>query len=366
MLFFLHTGKTCRKDREIVSEQAEVQQISTGVKPQYHAIDLMKFIGSIMVFTMHMNAFGDVEQFGIVFEVLTRWCVPFFFITSSYFLFSKSVEGNIKESTLKNYLKRIGCLYGVYFIFNLPSIAFYHLISQGIRDIRTWLLFVKDGIISSTFVGSWYLLSSMLSAVIIYFLSKKLKTKPILIITGVIQVICVMCSVYRGLLPYPMIKVLVEIVELPLNCLGGVFYFAIGKFIYEERNNLLKIPSSLIAVVSVVSYGLYFAEVYIAKYFGYFATTDQAFFLMPASTGLVLLLLRSTVTFDKHILFRKLSTIIYCCQGNVLFCGIVIKHLFECGCFVRYLFGVVIIIICSVAILLIQKSGKFKWAGYMT
>lgn len=57
-------------------------------------IDLAKLVGSIMIFTMHISAFSDMgggTQF--IFELLSRWGVPFFFITSSYFLFS---EKNLK------------------------------------------------------------------------------------------------------------------------------------------------------------------------------------------------------------------------------------------------------------------------------
>ena len=48
-------------------------------------IDLLKFLGSIMIFTMHISAFRDCGQLVFVWEILSRWAVPFFFVTSAYF-----------------------------------------------------------------------------------------------------------------------------------------------------------------------------------------------------------------------------------------------------------------------------------------
>lgn len=46
------------------------------------SIDLFKLLASIMIFVMHCS----VLPFG--WELMSRWAVPFFFITSSFFLHS--------------------------------------------------------------------------------------------------------------------------------------------------------------------------------------------------------------------------------------------------------------------------------------
>ena len=100
---------------EMLEDKCEIQSLNKQDQNIYDLIDLLKFVGSIMVFTMHINAFCDFQNIGLLFETATRWCVPFFFITSSYFLFSKSNGNNITFQSLKNYIKRIGLLYCVYF-----------------------------------------------------------------------------------------------------------------------------------------------------------------------------------------------------------------------------------------------------------
>ena len=84
-------------------------------------IDLMKFIASMMIFAMHCQAFYDLGRFSFLWELLTRWGVPYFFIASSYFLFSKCEHADAAK-TVKKYIMRIATLYFAWIIFNIPSI----------------------------------------------------------------------------------------------------------------------------------------------------------------------------------------------------------------------------------------------------
>lgn len=49
----------------------------------YSGVDILKFLGSVMILMMHLNVFGDC------FALMTRWAVPYFFIVSAYFFFAK-------------------------------------------------------------------------------------------------------------------------------------------------------------------------------------------------------------------------------------------------------------------------------------
>ena len=43
-------------------------------------IDLLKFIGSIMIFTIHMAVFESFGEVQSAWELLGRWAVPVFFV----------------------------------------------------------------------------------------------------------------------------------------------------------------------------------------------------------------------------------------------------------------------------------------------
>lgn len=334
-------------------------------KDQNDAVDLVKFIASMMIFAMHLKAFDDIAAFGFAFELLMRWCVPFFFITTSYFLFSKSVNGNITADTLKKYLKRISILYLIYFIYNLPSTIYYDIIKTGGPDLYTILMFVKKAFFSAAFFGAWFINSCFFSAVLIYFLSKKFRTKTVVLIAGIIQLISILSSVYSKLLPAEIQPVL-GFLCYPLNIFGGVLYFALGKYIYENRDRLLKIHSGIYSAVFIASYILFFAECITAMHFGYYYSSDAGFALIPISVSLVLLLLKCRASIKNHLLLRKLSTIIYFGQGNIILLSGLLMHRFHTSYLVKMLVGFVLMAIFSSLVLLIQKSGKFRWAKYLS
>lgn len=64
-------------------------------------IDLLKFIGSIMIFTIHMAVFESFGEVQSAWELLGRWAVPVFFIASAYFLFSAN-NGSVEYANIKN------------------------------------------------------------------------------------------------------------------------------------------------------------------------------------------------------------------------------------------------------------------------
>ena len=134
------------------------------MKKALDAIDLAKFIASILIFSMHCALLSDYGNANLIVSLAARWGVPFFCICASYFLFRKSTNGNIDKSTLTKFLYRIGSLYLIWFIFNIPCVIIRRFYSKDLSSISTWLLFLKNSILSSTFTGSWYLTSSIFSA----------------------------------------------------------------------------------------------------------------------------------------------------------------------------------------------------------
>ena len=84
----------------------------------------MKFIASAFVFSMHFEALNDFGNANFLLGLLARWGVPFFFISSAFFLFSKSENGNITKSTLIKYVQRILKLYLFWFVVNLPYVIY--------------------------------------------------------------------------------------------------------------------------------------------------------------------------------------------------------------------------------------------------
>lgn len=328
-------------------------------------IDLMKWIASLMIFAMHCQAFTDLGHFSFLWELLTRWGVPYFFITSSYFLFSRCVNSD-PAKTVKHYIFRIALLYSVWFIFNIPSIFFSRLYTQDMSSINTWLMLIKNSILSSTFTGSWYLVSCMFCALLISFLCKFFSSRTIICISAVIQVLCIFSSAYVGVLPN-IIQKWLDFLCFPGNFFGGMLYFSIGKWIAENKDTIQKKNRKIYWSILLCSYLFYFFEIYITKKTGLYHTSDQAFSLIPVGFCLFVITLQSTIKLKNARLLRKISTIIYCAQGNILIFSSVLHSLFHVeSSLLRFICSCIAMTMIITLILILQKQNKYKWIRYFT
>lgn len=328
-------------------------------------IDLVKFIASIMIFALQCKAFADLGRFSFSWELLTRWGVPYFFIASSYFLFSRCDNSN-STKIVKKYILRIALLYFVWFIFNIPNIYIKRLYSQNLLSINTWLIFIKRSLLSSTFTGSWYLVSCMFCAFLICFLSKHFSTRTIVCFSSVIQILCILSSTYVGILPYGIQKGL-NILCFPLNCFGGMFYFSIGKWIAENREIVLKKNRIVSLIILLCSYLLYFLEIHLTKRTGLYHMSDQAFSLIPVSFCLFIITLQSSIKLKNAKNLRKISTIIYCAQGNVLVFAMNLRDVYHVeSSLLRFLYSCIVMTMIIAIILLLQRSNRCKWIRYFT
>lgn len=332
----------------------------------YDTIDVLKFVGSILVFIMHLQLFAD-KNTNFVIELAARWCVPFFFITSSFFLFKKSDNGIISAEKLSKYVKRILLLYVSWMIINSPAIltTFYFNVIRGDLSIGGY---IKNTLLAGNFLGSWYLLSSIFSACIIYLLCKKFRCWTILFITLPIYVICVLTSVYGNILPELLMFVLEKTLRFPLNIFGGCFYFAIGKCLADNFDRIKGISKTSSCIFVVISYAAYCIEVIIAQNQGYLYLTDYSFSVALLGVSFVLLGIAWQRKISNHLLLRKMSTIIYCAQANVIELRILTesKILHK-----EYDFLLRILLLFFMAgivlfVLFMQKKVKWKFLRYLT
>ncbi len=336
------------------------------MKKTFETIDVAKFIASILILAMHCDILNDYKFINIVPEVLARWGVPFFFICSAYFLFSKNENGNIGKDTLCKYTKRIAMLYIVWLVYNIPNVIYFRLWSKGILAISTWLVFIKNSILSSTFIGSWYLSSCIFSGWFIYILSKYLSIKNIIRITFIFYLICIFTSVYYGVMPSNISKIL-KFLCFPLNIFNGCFYFSLGKYIAENRQNCLKKYNKNQAFIGfIVFYLLFIVEICLTRYFKISGITDVAFSTVGMSCSLFIFCLQVQLGSVYNLLLRKLSIIIYCAQGNVLLVGTLCRKKLGVSHIISFFISVIVITIICICVLYIQNTKQWKWTKYLT
>lgn len=335
------------------------------MKKSFDMIDIAKFVGSILIFTMHCGPLSDYKNSGIILEVMARWGVPFFFISSSFFLFNKNANEITEKTSIYHYIKRISLLYLIWLICNLPNVVYKRLYFSDLSSIRTWLVFIKNSLLSSTFTGSWFLMSCIFSSLLVYWLSKKLKTKTILLNTFVIYLLCIFTSAYYGLLPTAVVSSL-EFLCFPLNIFNGCFYFSMGKYICENKDNLISFFSKKKCLIFLFAfYILFVVELLFTKRIGVFLSTDVTFSIIGISFFFFLFCLQSSVCIKNGIMLRKMSTIVYCGQANVLLFNGLCKKAFGLSSIISYLLSLFLLFILCTIVLILQKLTHWKWLKYL-
>lgn len=165
-----------------------------------YAIDLFKFVFSLMVIGIHTNLFYDVnENLSFFFRIIFSIAVPFFAVCSGYFLSRTIEENNIVK--VKNQEIKLIKLYTLWsFLFLIYSIprwisyewfSFWAFVDFGIATVR-----------SASHYHLWYLLSLIYALPVFYLCVKYIKNQKIIFsIVAILYIIKVLTYAYRNIVP---------------------------------------------------------------------------------------------------------------------------------------------------------------------
>lgn len=140
----------------------------------YNAIDLAKFICSILVIAIHVSVFGASKEADTVFYInfviknwLARIAVPFFFVTSGYLLYLKMSAECISITRIKQYCIRILRLYIVWSIIYLP-IVIKEFIGNGVNLFKDLLNYIQNFLFMGSCLHLWYLNAILIAVIMLY------------------------------------------------------------------------------------------------------------------------------------------------------------------------------------------------------
>ncbi|SKA88563.1 serine/alanine racemase [Caloramator quimbayensis] len=101
-------------------------EVSIRKKENYYAFDVMKFVASILVISIHTKPLADYNKYYdfIITQIIARIAVPFYFSAAGYLFFSKlkyplQVNKNYNLKRLKKYI------YNIIYIYMLVKCLFY-------------------------------------------------------------------------------------------------------------------------------------------------------------------------------------------------------------------------------------------------
>lgn len=334
---------------------------STPIRQNYDLLDFVKFILSIMIIAIHSSLFT------MYLYPWLRIAIPIFFMISSYlfFLRIKNCDNTQeKKLRLKKFVVKNLKLWLIWTLILLPVIIF---IKRGYYEegIIGFFNLIKSFLFGGSFTGGWFIVALVEGVAIVFFLSKRIKTVYLLLISLLLYVISIFESSYMHLFDkssviYKSFDIFSEAITIPAySVIGGLFWIVIGKLFAEGKIKFKLKWSILISIISAI--GLYI-EWWWLHCLTDLHKNDCYVFLIPLCSSLFAIIEHfKAVEIPNAKLLRKASTIIYVAHGAAIsVSSFVLRRVFENSHEIVVFF--LAFVACFCMTLVITKLEKhFKW-----
>ncbi|MDE7028552.1 MAG: acyltransferase, partial [Lachnospiraceae bacterium] len=165
-----------------------------GENKGYTGIDWFRLAAALLIIAIHTSPLATYSEIGdfILTRVIARTAVPFFFMTSGFFLISRY---NCQLKKLGAFVKKTALIYaaaiGVYLPINIYNDYFQmeNLLPNLIKDI------VLDG----TLYHLWYLPASLVGGALAWYLLRRLGYRRAFVAAAVLYLIGLFGDSYYGL-----------------------------------------------------------------------------------------------------------------------------------------------------------------------
>ena len=160
----------------------------------YRGIDYFRLIAAFLIIAIHTSPLSTYSETGnfILTRIIARVAVPFFLMTSGFFLISRY---SYNEDKLKSFVKKTGFIYVVAILTYIPLNIYngYFKMDNLLPNI------LKDIFFDGTIYHLWYLPAAILGAVIAWFAVKRCGFKKALLITSILYVMGLFGDSYYGI-----------------------------------------------------------------------------------------------------------------------------------------------------------------------
>ena len=165
---------------------------------RYDGIDLFRMVAAIMIVAIHTYPLFSVNETSntIFVHVILRIAVPFFLMTTGFFLIPKLfLHKHSGFAPIKKFIVRTSIIYMIATVIYLP-IAFY---SGAYNDGNLVANLLRNLLVDGTFYHLWYLPGAITGVLVVYLLSRVVSVKGSAIIAGILYVICLLGDSYYGI-----------------------------------------------------------------------------------------------------------------------------------------------------------------------
>lgn len=340
----------------------------------FNGIDYFRFIAALLIISIYTSPLSSVNETAefILSRVIARTGVPFFFMTSGFFLISEYTKDNKR---LLGFIKKTSKIYLISILIYIPL----NIYNDYFKKENLLPEIVKDLVFDGTFYHLWYLPAAMLGGAIAWYVVKKQGYKRALIITGILYIIALFGDSYYGIAKInPVIN---DIYELMFRLFdytrNGIFFapffFVLGGFIrdrqlksYVYKKTKAHLPGTDLAKdISgfAASFILMLTEALILNYFEIQRHDSMYIFLPLCMYFLFNMLLRSRG--GKGTAFiRDVSLVIYIIHPALIVVVRMLAHLLKVweimvdNSIIHYILVTVLSIIFSIVLVCLWRKSR--------
>lgn len=298
-----------------------------GKKRNFDSFDIAKFVLSAVIVSIHTGVGGRPESF--IFP-WARIAVPIFFLITGYLFFLGYIPATPerRKAKLTTFIKRNIQLYLFWYIVQfLPTFVFSHYYEYGI--VKSILLSLWDLIMGNGFVGSWYIIGSVIAVCIIVILMRYVSTIGLLCLSAPLYILCCLLSNYGNLFASSKVFMylngtLFQVIPPPYNnFIVALFWIVVGKAVFEYRDYIERFSKtvrgqSFLLFGLAVSLALLELEYMFVHSYGLSYVNDCYILLPVPCTILFILLLVIPCSAKGTDIMRATSTITYCTHGTFM------------------------------------------------
>lgn len=271
------------------------------------SIDLFRLLVSMVIVMIHFGI--GVKIYSPVYNTLGRMGVPFFFLVTGYFYFSKSLNIDFNWQYYKKYMMKTFQIWIFWSCFYIPRLF---LVKQ--EPVTPFILIRSLYGLSATCGPLWYLIAAAEALALVHLTFRKLGKKWLIAFVLVAWVLCLFGSAYLGLFSHwkSVINVF-QLIAPETSVFAAYFWFGIALLFVSYKDYFAKLPA--LKFFGACTF-LWAFEVLIINHFNLIRSTDMYIMLLPESV----LFLNLLLTYPVHVssqtakLLRDFSLYIYILQ----------------------------------------------------
>lgn len=314
-------------------------------KREYAALDIAKWIAALLVVSIHVPPFLSVGGWShfIAMQIVARFAVPFFFLTSGFLFFSKIDFSNMeKRGNKRRILHDVRHLLSIYLIWSALYLPTRLIGVRFTAETFMWetKVLVRDFLFAGIASHLWYLTATVVAIGMVFLLLKKTKITTVLMISAFFYLLGLLGDSYSFLIKgIPPLENALQIyyrlfVTTNNGIFFGFFFVSIGAYVAHKKT--LPDKHTCGVFFSFFSIALVLEASGVRLFSGGFQAfsiyVNRWIFLVPAVTFLFLLLLQVNVCVtEKTYCLRLESLVIYLIHPLISYALGFILPLFQIG-----------------------------------